>query len=77
MLQKRFKFIKDYNDLGGGTIKKGTLIEVIDNNIFMQSGTYGGQILDKYTYESIVRFIEKETKSPNFLREIPVEYNKV
>lgn len=76
MVRKRFKFIKDFSNVAGGIIPKGTIIDIIDNKIFMQSNTFGGQILESKMYDMIHTFIEQEYKNPNYLQEIPVPYNK-
>ena len=75
-MRKRFVFTKDFTNNAGGTINKGTTIDIIDQNIFMESNTFGGQIIDPYMYESLHKFIEDEYRTPNYLKEIPVPYNK-
>jgi hypothetical protein len=48
----------------------------------MESNTFGGQVIDPYMYESLHKFIEdqyqyeKRTGHPDYLREVPVPYNK-
>lgn len=76
MIQKRFKFVKDFSNVAGGIIPKGTTIDIVGQNIFMQSRTFGGQIIDPTMYEMLHTFIEQEYHHPNFLIEIPVPYNK-
>lgn len=75
-MRKRFVFIKDFTIGAGATINKGTTIDIVDQNIFMESNTFGGQVIDPYMYESLHRFIEDEYRKPNYLKEIPVPYNK-
>lgn len=76
-MRKRFVFTKDFTNSAGATIKKDTVIDIIGQNIFMESNTYGGQVIDPYMYESLHQFIEDEYRHPNYLREVPVPYNKV
>lgn len=75
-MMKRFVFTKDFVNNAGATINKGTTIDIVDQNIFMESNTFGGQVIDPYMYESLHRFIEDEYRKPNYLKEIPVPYNK-
>lgn len=75
-MMKRFVFTKDFVNNTGATINKGTTIDIVDQNIFMESNTFGGQVIDPYMYESLHRFIEDEYRNPNYLKEIPVPYNK-
>lgn len=76
MVQKRFKFVKDFANGIGGIIPKGTVINIIGQNIYMEHNTQGGQILDAQMYEMLHKFIEQEYRHPNYLEEIPVPYNK-
>ena len=76
MVRKRFVFTKDFDNGVGGVIEKGTTIDIVGQNIFMENKTMGGQVLDPYFYESLHDFIEQEYAHPNYLREIPVPYNK-
>lgn len=75
-VRKRFVFTKDFSNVSGGIINKGTVIDIVGENIFMESNTFGGQVIDPYMYESLHRFIEDEYKKPNYLKEVPVPYNK-
>lgn len=76
MVQKRFVFVKDFSNVAGGIIPKGTTINIVGQNIFMDSNTFGGQIIDPMMYEMLHQFIEQEYKRPNYLKEVPVPYNK-
>ena len=75
-MMKRFVFIKDFTIGSGATINKGTTIDIVDQNIFMESNTFGGQVIDPYMYDSLHKFIEDEYRHPNYLKEVPVPYNK-
>ncbi len=76
MVRKRFVFVKDFSNVAGGIINAGTTIDIVGQNIFMESNTFGGQVIDPYMYESLHKFIEQEYARPNYLREVPVPYNK-
>lgn len=75
-MRKRFIFVKDFVNGAGEKIKRGTVIDIMDNNILMESNTFGGQVVDPYLYESLHKFIEDEYRKPNYLKEVPVPYNK-
>lgn len=75
-VRKRFVFTKDFSNVSGGIVNKGTVIDIVGDNIFMESNTFGGQVIDPYMYESLHRFIEDEYRRPNYLKEVPVPYNK-
>lgn len=76
MVRKRFVFVKNFSNVAGGIINAGTTIDIVGENIFMESNTFGGQVIDPYMYESLHQFIEQEYAHPNYLKEIPVPYNK-
>jgi hypothetical protein len=82
MVRKRFVFVKDFSNVAGGIINKGTTIDIVGQNIFMESNTFGGQVIDPYMYESLHKFIEDQANyearfgRPDYLHEIPVPYNK-
>lgn len=82
MVRKRFVFVKDFSNVAGGVINKGTTIDIVGPNIFMESNTFGGQVIDPYMCDMLQKFIEqqyayeKRTGYPDFLHEIPVPYNK-
>lgn len=81
-MRKRFVFVKDFSNVAGGVINAGTTIDIVDQNIFMESNTFGGQVIDPYMYESLHKFIEDQANyearfgRPDYLHEIPVPYNK-
>ena len=83
MIRKRFVFVKNFSNVAGGIINAGTTIDIVGENIFMESNTFGGQVIDPYMYESLHKFIEdqyqyeKRTGHPDYLKEVPVPYNKV
>ncbi len=83
MVRKRFVFVKDFSNVAGGIINAGTTIDIVGQNIFMESNTFGGQVIDPYMYESLHKFIEDQANyearfgRPDYLKEIPVPYNKV
>lgn len=76
MVQKRFVFVKDFSNVAGGVINRGTTIDIVGENIFIQSNTMGGQVVDPNMYNMLHDFIEQEYAHPNFLREVPVPHNK-
>jgi hydrogenase maturation factor HypE len=75
-MRKNFKFIKDLINKDGQTIKKDTEISIVGTHIFMYNGCYGGEIIDPIIYNNMFDFIQQELKTPCYLKEIPVPYNK-
>lgn len=76
-MRKRFVFVKDFTNGAGEKIKRGTVIDIMDNNILMESNTFGGQVIDPVLYNNLHDFIEEEYMHPNYLKEVPVPYNKI
>jgi hypothetical protein len=76
-MRKRLKFLKDCPLSTGAIIQKDTIIDIIGTNIFIYDKLgQGGQVLDSRTYNTLFDFIEDEVRKPNFLKEIPIPYNK-
>lgn len=70
MLYKRFKVVKEIVDKGE-KIPIGSEITIMDDRIYFN----GGQIMPG-VYDLFRQIIEREMTRPNFLREIPIPYNK-
>ena len=78
---KSFVFVKPFYNQSGESIPTGTQIDIVDDKIFMSYNTGGSQVAPAM-YESLHKFIEDEYAyeqahhKPNYLKEIPVPYNK-
>lgn len=72
---KRFKFVKPFYNQNGESIPVGTQVDIIDDKIWI-SGISGGSQIPPEMYDSFHKFIEDEYAKPNYLKEIPVPYNK-
>lgn len=76
-MRKRFKFLKDCPLSTGAVIQKDTIIDIIGINIFVYDKLgQGGQVIDPRSYDTLFKFIEDEVRTPNFLKEVPIPYNK-
>lgn len=72
MFYKRFKFVKDFTQ-PEGTCKAGDEITIMEGRVWFNSGmvspTYRDLFMDLVEYES--------NEGWNYLREIPIPYNKI
>lgn len=71
MTHKRFKFVKPFT-CAFGTLPIDSEITILKQAIYFN----GGMIQPQY-YELFRDLINKEVKEPNYLREVPIPYNKV
>lgn len=70
-MQKRFIFVKDYK-CEYGTLKKDSTIEI--NKGFLY---FNGGLIEPWWSDYLEKFVKDEMEHPNYLREIPIIYNKV
>lgn len=72
MFYKRFKFVKDLT-IKEGTFKKGDEITILENHVY-----YNGGMTQPYYSDLLMDLIEFETNERNgeYLKEIPIPYNK-
>ena len=75
MKPRRFIFVKDYVINEDAVCPKGTQIDLVEGRLFMQSLHSGGQLFG-YMHENVMKMIKIEEEHPNYLREVPVPYNK-
>lgn len=72
MFYKRFKFVKELKQ-PEGTFKAGDEVTIMEGRVWYNNGmvqpTYRDLLMDLVEYESINGW--------NYLREIPIPYNKV
>lgn len=72
MFYKRFKFVKELKQ-PEGTFKEGDEVTIMEGRVWYNNGmvqpTYRDLLMDLVEYESINGW--------NYLREIPIPYNKV
>lgn len=72
MFYKRFKFVKEFKQ-PEGVLKVNDEVTVMEDKVFYNGGmvqpNYRGLLLDLIEYES--------NEGWNYLREIPIPYNKV
>ena len=73
---RRFVFVKDFVLNEDAVCKKGTQIDLVEGRVFMQSLQGGGQLFG-YMHENVLKLIEREDQEHNYLREVPVPYNKL
>lgn len=71
MFYKRFKFVKDFQQ-PEGTFPKGGEVTIMENRVWYNNGmiqnAYAELLMDLVEYESINGW--------NYLREVPIPYNK-
>lgn len=71
MFYKRFKFVKEFKQ-PEGTFKVGDEVTIMEGRVWFNNGlvqrTYADLLMDLVEYES--------NKGWNYLREIPIPYNK-
>lgn len=71
MLYKRFKFIKPFIDKGE-SVPVGSELIIMGERIY-----FNGYPIMPGVYDLFYDLIMKELKKKNYLRELPIPYNKV
>lgn len=69
---KRYRFVKEYVKSENEKIPVGSEITFMNGRIFFN----GGMTTPLFT-KLFLDLIEEEKKSPNYLKEVPIPYNKV
>jgi hypothetical protein len=70
-MYKRFRFVKPYKTVDG-TIPVGGELTVMNATIF-----YNGGMLEPSFYDEFKTLIQNEMKKKNYLKEVPIPYNKI
>ena len=70
MIYKRFRFVKPYKTFDG-TIPVGAELTVMNTTIY-----YNGGMLQPSFYNEFKELILREMKKPNYLKQVPIPYNK-
>lgn len=70
-MQKRFKLVKDYT-CEYGTLEAGNQFDVVKGFIY-----YNGGLIEGHWSPFFEKLIREEMEKPNYLREVPIPYNKV
>lgn len=71
MVYKRFKFVKPF------TCEYGTLPADSELTILKEAIYFNGGMVNPLFYNFFRDLINQEVKKPNYLREVPIPYNKV
>lgn len=72
MFYKRFKFVKDCNQ-PEGTFKAGNEITIMEGRVW-----FNGGMVDRVHADLLSDLVEYESNEGwNYLREVPIPYNKV
>lgn len=69
---KKFVFVKDFNKSETEKIPSGSELLVLNDKIY-----FNGGMITPANYFLFNSLIEKEMEHPNYLREVPIPYNKV
>lgn len=71
MIYKRWRLVKPF------TCEYGTLPVDSEITILKEAIYFNGGMVNPLFYDFFRDFINKEVKEPNYLREVPIPYNKV
>lgn len=71
---RRFRFIKPYTNKDGDTLPEGAELTILNDTIYYNDG-----MVTPVYYHMLRRLIDNciNGKEPNYLKEVPIPYNKV